>query len=542
MMSDRKPRTAPRGGSSTHKSPWTALTNDRRLISTARDLPADADLGLVQEFFAHPLPAAWTSWVLECGTITGMNRALLGLRPRRDDASPGDREDALDLLMLLRLSEPSFGEDLLPVELLPERQMHCLVVAAGGSWVVLIDLDRPDLRIEVARTFNDFVYDWRNDVHAMAAIVEEVTAAGTETETVLLRPDEWSTRRLCSQNVIVGLLQTRHNRDTNEHDVAVFATAALTSFAAGAGTRWALTTVLTETHQAGGSLAVNFVRRSRFNGKLDAQRTDRIGQRIPSSIIQWASLHGVSLDWKATGWDHDTGERLLVAATRLPDSLRSLMADAPFPKPTICAAVSTGAWPALDVEIVLRWSDDPTRILTGAVDATDRLRYLADQQVIRSAMLLSSLLRYLERIGQVSASDEDDTRREVTVDVSDARPPAPADPPLSAVTFATGGGEPARVGWPRLAGPEPSLTPLTVRALAFDTDLLVEYGPAIVSHMSPGEVALVPADALARSHHLAAFYQAAKGAGVTVLAAPDYTTSMDVAIAARLNRSRMSRQ
>jgi hypothetical protein len=541
-MSDRKPATATRGAANTQKSPWATLINDRRFISTARNLPGDADLALVQEFFARLLPAAWTSWVLECGTVAGMNRALLGLRPRREDPSPADREDALDMLMLLRLSEPAFGDDLLPVEILPERQMHCLVVGAGGSPVVLIDLDRPDLRIPVAKTFNDFVYDWRNDLHAMAAIVEEISAAGTEIETVLVRPDEWSTRRLCSQNVIVGLLQTRHNRDSNEHDVAVFATATLTSFAAGAGTRWALTTVLTEAHQAGGSLAVNFVRRSRSNGKLDPQRTDRVGQRIPPTIIRWASAHSISLDWKATGWDHDTGEQLLVAATRLPDSLRSLMADAPFPKPTICAAVSTGAWPALDVEIVLRWSDDPTRILTGAVDATDRLRYLADQQVIRSAMLLSSLLRHLERIGQVSASDEDDTRREVTVNISAARPAALADPALCAATFTAGGGEPARVGWPRLAGPEPSPTPLTVRALAFDADVLAEYGPAIVSHMTSGESALVPADALARSHHLTALYQAAESAGVTVLAAPDYTTSMDVAIAARLNRSRMSRQ
>lgn len=528
---------------SSPRSPWSALINDHKMVSVTKDLPADSDVGRVQEFFAHPLPAEWVSWVRECGSVTGYGRGLLGLRPRAPGASAEGREDALDLLMLLRLTEPGFASDLLPIELLPERQLHCVVVdASGASPVVLIDLDRQEERVDAAKRLTDFVYDWRNDLHAMAAIVEEVATADDTGEPVLLRPDEWSTRRLCSQNVIVGLLQTRHNRDTNEHDVAVFAVATLTSFAPGAGTRWALTTILTEAHQAGGSLAVNFVRRSRIRGHLDSQRTETGRQRIPSTIVRWASAHGVRLDPRETRWDHDTGERLLIAATRVPDSLRQLFPRVTMSKPTICAAITTGTWPALDVEVVLRWAAEPTRILTGAVAPTDRLRYVADQQVIRSAIMLSSLLRHLQRAGQLSASEEDDTSRDVTVTISDAPLANFTYRTLTAMTFSAADGEPLLASWPHLAGPQTSLAGLTVRALAVDADLLAELGPDVVSRMASGEALLVPADAAARSHLLGRLYEAADEAGITVLAAPDYTTTMDVAIAARLDRSRMSRQ
>jgi hypothetical protein len=521
-----------------------ALLNDRRMISASTELPTEADVARLQEFFASPLPKDWVSWARECGSVVGLSRALLGLRSREDGLTTDDaREDALDLLMLLRLTEPSFPRDLLPMELLPERQLHCVVVGAGDSSpVVLVDLDRPEVRVDAARSVIDFVYDWRNDLHVMAAVIEEAGKSDDDAEDVLLRPDDWSTRRLCSQNVIVGLLQTRHNRDTNEHEVALFATATLTAFAPGAATRWALTTMLTEAHQVGGSLAVNFVRRSRINGKLDPHRTDTSGQRIPSAILRWASTHGVRLDRRASRWDHETGERLFIAATLLPDSLRALLPHSGVAPSAVCAAVSTGAWPPLDVEVVLRWAAEPARVLSGAVPVADRLRYLADQHVVRSAIILASLLRHLQRAGQPSASDEDDTIRGLGVAIAEPTPFGMPDRTLGAATFIPSGEEPLLVGWPRLAGPECPRPPLTVRILAVEADLLAEVGPDVITRMTAGEALLVPADAVARSHQLGHLYEAAQQADVTVFAAPDYTTSMDVTIATRLDRSRMSRQ
>ena len=513
------------------------------MLSFPSQLPTEADAALVQEFFPDLLPHAWLSWVSECGSVAGLGRGLLGLRQRGGGSSPHDREDALDVLMLLRLSEPTFPSDLLPIEVLPDRQLHAVCIgSAGRSPVVLVDLDRPEVRVDAAKDVIDFVYDWRNDLHAMAAVVEEAGNLEDGAEPVQLRPDEWSTRRLCSQNVIVGLLQTRHNRDTNEHEVAVFSTAALTSFAPGAATRWALTTVLTEAHQSGGSLAVNFVRRSRVNGKLDPQRTDNTGPRLPSAIVRWAAAHGVRLDQRESRWDHQTGERLFVAAARLPDSLRALLSETAVPTSTICAAVSTGVWPALDVEMVLRWARDPLRILTGAVPVSDRLRYLADQHVVRSAIIMSSLMRHLQRAGQPSASDEDDTVADLAVAVAEPEPTGLTERSLVQIRVTLKSGEPLHLGWPCLAGPRTQGSSLAVRVLPVEAELLAEIGPGLLPGMSAGEALVVPADAVARGHQLGRLYQAAQDAGVSVLAAPDYTTSMDVAIAARLDRSRMSRQ
>lgn len=519
-------------------SRWTALLSDRRMVSVSTQLPSEADVSRVRALFAEPLPEAWVSWVLACGSVSGHGRSLLGVRPRRPTGPDVEREDALDVLLLLRLTEPRFPRDLLPVEVLPERQVHCVVVGSGR--VVLIDLDRPEQRVDAAVDVADFVYEWRADLHAMAAVVEEVVD-GSDGEVRLLRPDEWSTRRLCSQNVIVALLQTRHNRDTNEHDVAVFAVAGLSAFAAGAPSRWALTTVLAEAHQAGGSLAVNFVRRARSKGVLDSRRVQPAGQRIPSSIVRWAAAHGIRLDGRQTRWEHDVGEALFVAATRIPDSLRALLPRVPIAPATVCAAVATGTWPALDVEIVLRWAEDPQRVLGGAVGPTDRLRFLADQQVVRSAIMLSSLLRHLQHQGQASASDEDDTLREIVVTVGTTSH-GRVDRTLSAVGFASRDADPLHVGWRSLTGPPAAVPQLGVRTLAVDANLLAELGPALVAGMAPGEILLVPADAAARRQRLWTLLGAADAAGVAVLVAPDYTTSMDVAIAARLDRSRMSRQ
>lgn len=523
-------------------SRWQSLSRDG-LIRTARLLPTDQDLADVQRQFEHPLPEAWESLVLACGQVSGFGRALLGLRARsRDDV---DREDALDVLVLLRLTEPTFPRDLLPLEVLPDRQLQCVVVAADrSSWVVLIDLDRPELRHDAGVELADFVFEWRADLHGMSSVVSEIDGRTDSDASTLLRPDEWSTRRLCSQNVIVALLQTRHNRDSNERDVAVFAVAHLSAFAPGAPVRWALTTILTESYQAGGSLAVNFVRRSRARAGgrgYDRQRTEARGQRIPGPIMRWAKSHGVQLKFGSTGWDHQTGERLLLAATLLPDSLRRLLPTTTVPAATVCTAVATAAWPALDTEIVLRWAEDPVRILTGVVRQDDRVRYLADQHLLRTGLILSSLDRHLRKIDQESASDEDDTTRSLVVDVMDTQHVS-VDVTSTVVTFTSSDGTPLSIGWPVLSGSFTPAPAVRVSVLALQTDLLAMVGSDYLSAIGPFDALIVPADALARRHELTQFVSTALKLDTCVLAAPDYTTTMDVAIAARLDQARMSRR
>lgn len=507
------------------------------LLTHSSSCPAADDVAIVQEFFDDPLPKQWTGWVMESGYLAGCGRALLGLRRQHSGISGDDREDALDILLLLRLTEQDFERNLLPIELLPERQLHCLVVGAPGNGkVVLVDLDRPDLRVEAAANLADFLYQWRADLHAINSVVTEVRSRPDTDETVLLRPDEWSTRRLCSQNVIVALLQTRHSRESNEHEVALFATATLTAFAPDAPTRWALTTILTETHQAGGSLAVNFVRRTKDG------RVHNKGQRIPPSIGRWAARQGITLDTRETRWDNETGERLFVATTRLPPTLRELLPHTDSSPATVCAAIATGTWPALDVEIVLRWAADPRRILTGSVGPADRVRYLADQQIVRSAIILSSLHRHLQRAEQLSASDEDDTIQPIGVQIADSAPDGATDPTLSAVTFTSLDHEPLRIGWPMLAGQPRAADTVIVHVLASEASVLKDVAPDIVALLEPGSVLVVPADALSRAHELDGLFAAAREADVFVTSSPDYTTTMDVTIASRLDRSRMSRK
>ena len=243
-------------------------------------------------------------------------------------------------------------------------------------------------------------------------------------------------------------------------------------------------------------------------------------------------------------WDHETGERLLLAATRMPDSLRVLLSRVDISPAAVCAAITTGNWPALDVEYVLQTCDDPLRILAGRVDPADRLRYAADQQVVRNAIVLSALLRHLERSGQPSASDDDDTVRHVEVDLC-ADASDEVDRTLWQTRYSVDDAESFSIGWPILADGPPKPRPVTdifVRVLCVEADVLAAIGPTVVQRMGAGETLIVSADARAALSQLGPFTEAARSCGVRVLAAPEYTTTLDVAIAARFNRARMSRQ
>ncbi|CAL9653029.1 hypothetical protein [Streptomyces sp. enrichment culture] len=476
------------------------------------------------------LPRAWINWVRRYGALADRDgrRNLLGL-PKEGPA----HLDAVHTTRVLRLLN-GLPENLLPIELLPDRQAACVVASDDRGPVVLLDLD--DINAGPAPwapSLTDFVYEWYGDLTSIGIVLhhlddqERAVRKGRRARDQLERPGEWTVTRLCSEDVVLAVLRTRHNRVHNLQDISVFATAALTSFAPGATVRAALCAVLSDAYRAGGPLAAAFV------GKGSGQGT------IPGPLRRWAAERGVSLPRRG-GWDATTGERLYVLAADLTSGTRGLLPLDGVSTGAVCSAVASGMWPPVAVEALLRWSAHPERILTGAVDVTDRLLWLADQQVCRSALTVASMARRIARAGQRSASNDDDTA--TPVQVAFGPPLAGVEPCLSAATLTVPEGREARLGWTSLSGAEPGNRSLTAHVLAVENDLLPGHLVGLADMIPAGRVIVIPADAHTTTDPaIATALEQARAAGLTVVASPDYTTTLDTLADAAVLRARTAR-
>ncbi|MFG2811632.1 hypothetical protein [Streptomyces massasporeus] len=476
------------------------------------------------------LPRAWIDWVRRYGALSDRDgrRNLLGL-PKDGPA----HLDAVHTTRVLRLLG-GLPEDLLPIELLPDRQAACVVASDDRGPVVLLDLDDVDAgSVPWAPSLTDFVYEWYGDLTSVGIVLrhlddqERAIREGRRARDQQNRPGEWTVTRLCSEDVVLAVLRTRHNRVHNRQDISVFAAAALTSFAPGATVRAALCAVLSDAYRAGGPLAAAFVAKGGGEGT------------IPGPLRRWAAARGVSLPRRG-GWDAVNGEQLYALAADLTAGTRGLLPLDGVSTGAVCAAVASGMWQPVAVEGLLRWSAHPERILTGEVDVTDRLVWLADQQVCRAALTVASMARRIARAGQRSASNDDDTA--TPVEVTFDSPLAGVEPCLSAVTLTVPEGYEARLGWTSLIGAEPGNRSLTTHVLAVENDLLPGHLVGLANKIPAGRVIVVPADANTTTDPaIATALKQARAAGLTVVASPDYTTTLDTLADAAVLRARTAR-
>ncbi|MDQ1052050.1 hypothetical protein [Streptomyces sp. V4I2] len=506
-------------------SPWTGI--DRAVERGKLHSFPPGDPGAAGVLFPH-LPRAWIDWVRRYGALASGDKRRYLLGSPRDGPADLDAVRTTRVLRLLNRLPP----DLLPIELLPERQVACVIATDERAPVVLLDLDNIDAGlVPWAPTLTDFVYEWYSDLSSIAAVLrhlekqERAVREGRRAKDQLDRPGDWTITRLCSEDVVLAVLRTRHNRVHNRQDISEFATAALTSFAPGASVRAALCAVLSDAYRAGGPLA------AAFGEQGDGQ--------IPGSLRRWAAARGIHLPRRG-GWDAGTGERLYALATDLTSATRGLLPLDGLSTGAVCFAVASGMWQPLAVEALMRWSPHPERILTGAIGVTNRLSWMVDQQVSRTALTVAAMKRRIERADQRSASDDDDTAMPVEAVFLD--PIAGADACLSGVSLTVPEGYGARLGWAVLAGAEPVARSVTVHVLAVENDLLPTQLPALAERLPAGRLIVVPADANSSTDlAVTEALDAAGAVGLTVLASPDYTTTLDSTCDAAVLRARTAR-
>jgi hypothetical protein len=458
------------------------------------------------------------------GTAAPRGRTLLGLTR---DADTDARHTARILRALYRLPE-----QWIPIELLPDRQVVCVDATSTTGAVAVLDLDHLDLgAVPYAPSLLDYVYDWLTDLYAIASTLghirrqQDAIAAGKRAADQLDRPGDWTVTRMCSQDVVFAVLRGRHNREYNRYDLSVFATATLTSFAPGSAVRAALAAALSDAYRSGGPLAVSFG--ADGNGVL------------PGPLRRWAAERGITLPRRG-GWDVATGERLYLHATDLTDGTRALLPQPGVSTAAVCHAVASDHWAPEAVEALLRWSPTPQHILTGATSVTDRLGWIIDRQTIRAALVVAAAARVLRR--RETLSDDDDSGVELTV-TFDPAPPDGCDASVAGVELAAGGGQSLQLPWRTLVGTGSASEGLRLHVLAVENHLLAgQLRPLVAALSGTGGTVVVPADANTNTDGtLADALAEADRAGVHVVAAPDYTTTLDVTGERALAHARTAR-
>jgi hypothetical protein len=485
------------------------------------------DVGTARGLFAD-VPPIYEEWTQRFGTLTAPDgkRRLLGIV---DPGAPRD-VDALYTARMLRALY-KVPKQLIPIEMLPDNQVNCVLADNKRAPVVMVDLDDVSSgHVRVAPSLEEFVYEWRADLLSLKGALTHLQkkraaiASGRRAADQLDRPGEWSLTRLCSEDVVLAVLRTRQNRQHNRQDVAIFATTTLSSHALGAPVRVALTALLSDAYLAGGSLAVEF------------GASDQGGGPIPGPLRRWAYQRKVQLPLRG-GWDAATGETLYALAANLTPSTPELLKLRGVPTGVACFAVASGALSPLALEAVLRWSPNPKRLLGGG--GAGRLDYLSDQQVMRSALLLTSVVRRLENL--TLTSDDDDVAARIKVEIG-GTPPHGMDVSLSAIRLVAPQGLTTQLEWRAVAGEESDQSEVTIHVLAIEDDLLASQLTEALPSIAAGSVVVVPADALTnRDVALTSTLSDAAARGVVVLACPDYTTTLDASADRFLQRAATSR-
>jgi hypothetical protein len=507
------------------RSPWAGIDSAvaRHDIRTT----PSGDIATARALFPK-LPDIYADWAARYGALTSAdgNRRLLGV------VAPGAPPD-LDAVHAARVLRALYKLPtyLLPIEMLPDRQVACVAANNDRAPVFLLDLDNmKEGTVKVAPSLEEFVYEWRADLAAIKTTLSHLDkkkraiASGRRAADQLDRPGDWSLTRMCSEDVIIAVLRSRHSRQHNRQDVSVFAIAALTAHAPGAPVRAALTALLSDAYLAGGSLAAEF------------GSSDNGGGPIPGPLRRWARQRQVELPTRG-GWNAETGERLYALATNLTSATPDLLAERGVSVGAACFAVASGLLSPLAMEAVLRWSAHPARVLRGG--GRDRLSYLLDQHSLRAALMVGAVVRRIERAA--GTSDDDDAPKRLEVQLDNGPPPG-MDATTSGVRLTAPPGLETRLGWKALAGTETAERHVTVHVLAVEDDLIAAQLARLTPAVDRGSVVIVSADALgSREPGLDAALATAENAGLVVLAAPDYTTTLDAAADRFLQRARTVR-
>jgi hypothetical protein len=368
------------------------------------------DLNRIERFeknYVVKIPDSLRKTLETIGEIkaVGMPYKLLGLTEEK-----ARRPTMASILAEIRMTNYNFPADLLPVEVLPERQIACVVLnGRDDPPVVLIDLDDPEFskprkrKPEIAPKYSTFCQDWLADVKGMKTAggflrrEEQKKSRGEIPTDKAARPDEWRAYRFCSQDVLIGLPLVRFNREENITEIAAFPCADLSSFDASTPVRALLTLVLSDAYRSGGDLSLRFV--------ATANAMNNKPVHVPSRILRFAWNNKINTkEMKFGELSADVAKRLYIRCLLCTDSFKALLErnDIGLNAAAVCYSISNGLWDAVAAEYIARYASSPNRVFQGASTQIDSLKWQIDCTVASNAMALGL---FVKKLSSLSSAD-----------------------------------------------------------------------------------------------------------------------------------------
>ena len=352
-------------------------------------------IALFERRFGVELPSDYRSFLERDGALVGRVH-LLGLL--RADEQPATIYEATTAVR-----QAGLRAGLIPIEDFGAARYACLDCDASSQTagrVVLIDLDRLGNETVAAESFADYERTARNDAFAIAQVERR---ARRSNPTKLPRSHHWRALRLCTQNVVVGLLELRHNRDEGLLEIGAFASDDRPEFRPLESTRALTLMLLSEAFKCGGSMALRFLYGGREPSRL-----------LPPSLQRLLRAHGFDVP-TVGALSPDEAVALYLALTDFSDGVRAELTElldvAPLEVARACYVVNAGIWSSAEFDVILAAAPDADRLLGGAALTAPFAVLEQDVRVARRALLAGRLDRSLAAaasLGRDGVSTEDD--------------------------------------------------------------------------------------------------------------------------------------
>lgn len=377
--------------------------------------PELKDLEFFEETFKLNLPETYKSFILNCGALSSMVLQIFGLGP-----DVPLKISLQSVLLGLRIIFSSLPREMVPLEDFGGGQLACLDCKHTGyeSYrVILIKSNSDSSEYSISPLAESFEEYLSNRVRYIENCIAKSDVwshlswhvnqfhkkyeYSHETGGKLPKNYEWRPYRYCVQDVVLGTIVLRHNREWNLLEVDVYMTADHVDFPAYHGDRGLAVFALTEAFHCGGT--------------MDIQFTENVnGGRVPSSLVKCANSLGVNLVEGINGRIKPGEARdLYLAITPFSEDFREHMKE--LEKSNIirperaCYLIHHGVWSPSELESIVRSSALPERILSGSVSPLIRHLFLEDLQEARAALLGGFLDRKLAHKDQ-NIDLEDDVR------------------------------------------------------------------------------------------------------------------------------------
>jgi len=495
--------------------------------------PAKKRIQEFKEVYELELPESLLC-VLECyGEVQAKDQPykLLGLTEERDR-----RPTIASILAEIRFTQPDFPSDLIPVEVLPERQVVCVECADSGDPVVLIDLDDSNYtRTAVAPSYSEFVLDWLADVRGMRTVnrflsnQKELIDSGKIPADKAARPDDWRAYRFCSQDILVGVPLIRFNRDEFITEVAALPSSSLSLFNEDAPIKALLTLIFSDAYRSGGNLSIKFV-----NGV--SKNRDTI--RVPNRILRFANKNGIRIaDPKNGIINANTAKRLFIECQLCSDEFKSFLRAGKNDLDAVstCFAISSGLWSIPAAMYIAYLAYYPNRVFKGASSQYESLQWTLDRNDASNALLLDMLVNKLRSpdIEEITLDCEDALRNIEIVMTGHGTAVLSSDAPLQLNWFASGGAD-------------KQFRSMEVLPLSADKMEMKKALPGIMDWIENNsstvelKCILVSKDFESIQEELRPLQNRAKD--VELVVSPLYSTTIEADVARRLMRARTCRQ